>query len=280
MRMEIEDRTSTEEDPDHRAHEKEKDRDKEEPGGLDGRECGGRIRYILKALALFFIPFGMAALFILILYALLPEEVFWRVGGGMAAYFFPPLGKESVIPILVYSLKTGGYGYGPLEVMGLAGGVVAFTDIVVALFLMWNFDLALKIPLIGPQIKKMEVKGGNYLRKKPWIRRMAFIGVVLFVMFPFQGSGGVGATILGRLIGMKKERVFYAITLGAVLGCYTIAALAYYLGTAVVSLFQSSIFQAIGFAILIVVLGWAAYVFGYKRWNDNGNHGPATYREK
>ena len=72
----------------------------------------------------------------------------------MFAYFFPPLGKESVIPIGV----SGGELTIPIInqhivvpsiyplVMALT---IAFVDIIVALFLLWNYDLAKKIPLVG-----------------------------------------------------------------------------------------------------------------------------------
>ena len=131
----------------------------------------------------------------------------------ISAYFFPPLGKESIIPI------------------GIAGGIppilmaltIAFVDIIVALFLVWNYDLAKKIPLIGKFMIKVEEKGKNVEKKYGWIKPLRFIGITLFVIVPFQGSGGLVGSIVGRLIGMKPWNTFFAISLGAIIGTLLIA---------------------------------------------------------
>jgi purine-cytosine permease-like protein len=46
-------------------------------------------------------------------------------------------------------------------------------------------------------------------------------------MVPFQGSGGLVGSIVGRLIGMKPWNTFLAITIGAVIGCILIATFAH-----------------------------------------------------
>jgi len=240
-------------------------------GAADETENRGRDRNALgKRLFLFFFPFFLATVFVLSLYTIFEWPEFAVVGSGIFAYFFPPLGKETIIPVVVNAL-TQKHGFTPFAAILTAALSIALVDMIVGLFLMWNFDLALKIPLIGPVIKKMEVKGGKYLRQKAGIRKAAFIGVALFVIFPFQGSGGVGGTILGRLIGMKKERVWYAISLGAVSGCFMIAIVGHYLGDALFRTFGSTVFQIIGLAILVGVVAWAVYIFWYKKRNGNQN---------
>ncbi|MCK4718097.1 MAG: small multi-drug export protein, partial [Thermoplasmata archaeon] len=181
-----------------------------------------RAKRILKALLLFFLPFAIAALFILALYAIFSWPQFIVIGGGIMGYFFPPLGKESIIPIMVNGLVKL-HGFSAFNAIVTSGLAIAFVDMVVGLFLMWNFDLVLKVPFFGPIIRKMETKGGEYLKEKTWLRKLAFIGVALFVMFPFQGSGGVGGTIMGRLLGMPKRKVWYAVVTGGVVGCFMIA---------------------------------------------------------
>ena len=131
----------------------------------------------------------------------------------ISAYFFPPLGKETIIPagILI--------GIHPL-VMALS---IAFVDFIVALFLIWNYDLAKNIPLIGTFMKKVESIGETSSNKYSWIKPLRFIGIMLFVMIPFQGSGGMVGSIVGRLIGMKPWTTLISITLGAVIGCTIVA---------------------------------------------------------
>jgi len=164
-------------------------------------------------LAEFFIPFILGFSILGVTGFLMRETIritYWPLITG---YFFPPLGKESIIPLGVAA------GIHPI-VMALS---IAFVDVVVALFLVWNYDLAKKIPLIGKFITKVEEKGKNVEEKYGWIKPLRFIGIVLFVMVPFQGSGGLVGSIVGRLIGMKPWNTFYAISIGAVTGCLLIA---------------------------------------------------------
>ena len=94
---------------------------------------------------------------------------YWSLIGG---YFFPPLGKESIIPIGI------GLGIHPI-VMALS---IAFVDIVVALFLLWNYDFAKKIPFVGKFMIKVESKGKDFEKKYKWIKPLRFVGIILFVI--------------------------------------------------------------------------------------------------
>ena len=179
-------------------------------------------------LAKFFVPFIIAVTGIIVLQYVVGEASSAKLLLLMMVYFFPPLGKESIIPLGV----SGGEITNPITgyvsvvpsinpiIMALS---IAFIDIVVALFLVWNYDLAKKIPIIGDFMKKVEEKGKNVEEKYGWIKPLRFIGIVLFVMVPFQGSGGMVGSIVGRLIGMKPRNTFIAISLGAVIGCLLIA---------------------------------------------------------
>jgi len=182
----------------------------------------------LIELAKFFLPFVIAGLGILVLYVFVDRATFGKLFLLMFAYFIPPLGKESVIPIGV----SGGELTIPIVnqhiivpavnplVMAFA---IAFVDIMVALFLLWNYDLAKKIPFVGNFMIKVEGMGKNIEKKYGWIKPLRFIEVMLFVMVPFQGSGGLVGSIVGRLIGMKPLNTFIAISLGAIIGCLLIS---------------------------------------------------------
>ena len=171
----------------------------------------------LIRLTKFFAPFILGFCVFSALGLTLEKEVWEHLWPLLTGYFFPPLGKESIIPtgVLVF-------GINPL-IMALS---VAFVDILVALFLVWNYDLAKKIPFVGKFIVKIETKGKNIEQKYGWVKPLRFIGIVLFVMIPFQGSGGLVGSIVGRLIGMKPWNTFFAISIGAVIGCLLIATFA------------------------------------------------------
>ena len=164
-------------------------------------------------LAKFFIPFILGFGVLGTIGFLMDETLqiaYWPLISG---YFFPPLGKESIIPAGI------AFGIEPI-VMALS---IAFVDVVVALFLVWNYDLAKKIPIIGKFMIKVEEKGNTAEEKYGWIKPLRFIGIVLFVIVPFQGSGGLVGSIVGRLFGMKPWNTFFAICFGAVIGTLLIA---------------------------------------------------------
>ncbi len=176
----------------------------------------------------------------------------------ITAYFFPPFGKETIIPLGIGVLKEGltipflNIHVEPVSVEPLSiAFAIAFVDIVVALFLVWNYDFAKKIPVIGNFIQKVEKIGKNSEEKYAWIKPLRFIGIILFVMVPFQGSGGLVGSIVGRLIGMKPSHTFYAISIGAVTGCLLIA----YFTDVIISLFKTNLLQALLVLIIVFVVG-------------------------
>ena len=140
---------------------------------IKSKKTIGIIKFILP----FILGFGVFGIIGFLMVESL-RIAYWPLISG---YFFPPLGKESIIPLGINS------GIDPI-VMALS---IAFVDIVVALFLVWNYDLAKKIPIVGKFMKKVEEKGTSAEEKYGWIKPLRFIGIVLFVIVPFQGSGGV-----------------------------------------------------------------------------------------
>jgi uncharacterized membrane protein YdjX (TVP38/TMEM64 family) len=137
---------------------------------------------------------------------------------------------------------------------------IAFVDIIVALFLVWNYDLAKKIPLIGNFIDKIEKIGKNTSSKYNWIKPLRFIGIMLFVMVPFQGSGGLVGSIIGRLIGMKPWNIFLAISSGSIFGCILIA----YFSDFVLSILIQNFL--LGLLILIIIITLIIMYFAYKKY--------------
>jgi uncharacterized membrane protein len=158
-------------------------------------------------------PFLLGIPYVFLLYFALPYEQWLVIGGLMVAYILPPAGKESVIPIGI--------------AVGFPWWMMAFTiallDILAGIFMALNFDIALKIPGLGGWIRRFIANGEQFFARRPWLERFYFTGVVLFVMFPLQGSGGVGATLVGRMMGLSPIRVLLAITIGAFTGCTIIA---------------------------------------------------------
>lgn len=224
---------------------------------------------IMIRLGKFFTPFllGFGVYWI---WSLFSDEL-GKIWPLLVAYFFPPLGKETVIPLGIgildkgltvplFDIKVSPVSINPLS-MALA---VAFIDIVVALFLVWNYDLAKKIPIAGKFIEKVEKVGKSSSDKYGWVKPLRFIGIILFVMVPFQGSGGLVGSILGRMIGMKPWTTFYAICVGAIVGCLLIA----FFTEAILSVFIKNFL--LGILIIIILLVVGIMVLIYKRNKKNG----------
>nr|WP_303716617.1 small multi-drug export protein [Methanoculleus marisnigri] len=203
----------------------------------------GSIKFILP---LAIIPAIFAAL-----YLTEPYQQFLIISGLLAAYFVPPAGKESIIPIAILM------GY-PWWLITLA---LFLLDVAVSLFVVWNFDLALKIPLVGRVLESGMTMGRNYTETLPWLRRFSTIGLILFIFFPLQGTGAMNGAILGRLLGLEKFRVFWCVCIGSIVSSLIIA-----LGADVLlDVYRQDPTLGIGLLVGIVVailaglVGWRMY---------------------
>jgi hypothetical protein len=100
---------------------------------------------------------------------------------------------------------------------------IALIDIETGLFMAYNFDLAYRIPVLGPWLVGFTRSGQDFIATHAWIRKLYLAGIVLLVGVPFFGSGGIRGSVIGRLLGMDQKQVFVAIVIGAVAGCLLIA---------------------------------------------------------
>ncbi|SDK14239.1 Uncharacterized membrane protein [Methanoculleus thermophilus] len=161
----------------------------------------------------FILPLAIIPAVIAALYLTEPYERFLIISGLIAAYFVPPAGKETIIPLAIIA----GYPW------WLITAVIFLLDVAVSLFVVWNFDLALKIPFIGRLIESGMTFGRNYTERQPWLRRFSTIGLILFVFFPLQGTGAMNGAILGRLLGLSGRRVFGCVCTGSLASCLVFA---------------------------------------------------------
>jgi uncharacterized membrane protein len=174
-----------------------------------------RVRRVLA----FLFPVGIYLLYLFVLRASMPRDEFTVLFGLITAYFFPPAGKESVIPLGIY--------------LGQPWWLMAFScsllDCVSSLFVLWNLDLLLAVPYAGPRLSRALANGERLLAGRPWIRRFYAAGLVGFVMVPLQGSGGVTGTLIGRLLGLDPVTVIACVAAGSVISSTAIALGAEYL---------------------------------------------------
>jgi hypothetical protein len=191
------------------------------------------------------LPFVIVAIQVVLLYIFLEQIPFFIIIGLMITYLLPPAGKETVIP--------AGIALGiPWWLIALS---IMMIDIETALFMGWNFDLALKIPVLGGIMESFIEKAREFIRDQPWLKKIYFAGIVVIVMTPVMGSGGIRGSIIGQLLGMQKIPIFLAIFIGAFIGCFGIALGAVFLQ----ELFVKSIIfgtAAVAGLIVIALAGW------------------------
>jgi hypothetical protein len=165
-----------------------------------------------RAIALL-VPALTAITFVLILFFTLPQALFLPMLGLLAAYLLPPAGKETVIPI--------GIALGiPWWYMAFA---VVMIDMVTALFMALNFDLAYRIPIAGPRLEDLTTRTRQFLAVHRWFARLSFVAIMLMVMVPVFGSGGIRGSVAGKLLGLGNVLTFLAILAGSLIGCIGIA---------------------------------------------------------
>ena len=185
------------------------------------------------------LPGAIAFAFFLLCFLIIPAESAWILGGLMILYFIPPAGKESIIPL--------GIALGiPWWLMAMA---LALLDVVTGLFMILNFGIALRIPYLGPWISRFIASGNDFMRERPWLARWRTLGVAFFVFLPFQGTGGVGATIVGMMVGLSPGMILLAIALGGSLECLMFA-----LGSELIwNLILTNVYLGIGVACLVIL---------------------------
>jgi len=96
--------------------------------------------------------------------------------------------------------------------------LVTYLDFIVALFVTFHMGVLFRIPKVGPKLAMLVWDGKFFMDSQPWIKRMAFAGLVGFVIIPFSTTGSIGGSILGRLLGLSRWTTVAGVLCGSVLG--------------------------------------------------------------
>lgn len=170
---------------------------------------------------------------------------FWTVIKAAASSFFV-LGKL----IIVGGAAPGAFGMPAWELAIM----VFYMDVTYAYLLAFNLDYVHRLPRAGPWLERLQDYCHYWLAQQPWMRRFAFTGVMLFVMFPLTGTGAPGGSILGRLVGLGPVVTMIAIAVGSALGCGLMAAFAARLEPFFHEIQDEIWFKASGLVILAIVV--------------------------
>ncbi len=196
----------------------------------------------VKRICSLLFPIALAFLLFLFFYFVLsPED---RSGGVssefivfvalMIVYIVPPFGKETIIPAallgggavtnlvanithLPADIAVGGY---PLWTVAM--GIIGL-DLIMSLFISFNFDLLLKIPLIGRWFCWIMRSADKILHKKKWIEDLSSAGLLIFMYIPLQGSGAMTTSIIARILNYNPVQTVGLVTIGSILSTLTVS---------------------------------------------------------
>jgi hypothetical protein len=214
----------------------------------------------MRRAGLFFLPIIVSAIFLLVFWGVLPEELRPIIGLLLISYFISPLGREILIPITVIAmLGLHGTTQMTFDIILIVASIM-FVDVMCSIFLLWNLDLIKYVPKLGRWIAGMEEFGKRKLRKSRKRRLSMFVALTVYMASPFYGSHGVASTIIGMLAGMRKARVWLAIWVGSLAGSLSIAIIAFTVGQRfLIEMFDNAAWKAIsvlvGIGIFMTLIG-------------------------
>ena len=140
----------------------------------------------------------------------------------------------------------------PLDPWGLAllGTLV---DVLLATTLALGLVPFMRLPGLGTWLRSAHARARHAVAEYPGLRRMAFWGAALFVAMPLPGSGWMGGTFAGQLLGLSRRGGVAAIAVGTSIVSAAFAAAAVLLGEEGRELLKSPWIYTSGFLVLAAV---------------------------
>ncbi|MAE75949.1 MAG: hypothetical protein CMJ85_03650 [Planctomycetes bacterium] len=105
-------------------------------------------------------------------------------------------------------------GFSPWEL----GIVIGIMDTCTALLIVYSLALFYRIPPLARLLGKANTNAHLVLNAYPRIRKFAIAGIVMFVLFPVAGTGAIGGSFIGALLGLHRLRVILAVAAGGFIG--------------------------------------------------------------
>ena len=133
------------------------------------------------------------------------------VGAAAATFFF--FGR-----FVILGGDDGGLGDAKFSAGELTALVFAL-DVMTAVVLSVHAGVLFRMPWLGERLREVVHAGCRLVDSNPWTKRLTWLGVVMFVMFPLAATGSVGGSIFGRLLGLTRTATFLAVVIGSAAGC-------------------------------------------------------------
>lgn len=157
---------------------------------------------------------------------------------------------------------TGQSHFSPWEL----GVLIGIMDTITVLVLVYGLEALYRIRPLKGWLTRVQTNAGLVLTAYPRIRRAAVTGVVLFVLFPVAGTGAVGGSFLGILLGLNRAVLITAVSAGGFIGGQLMAFAAIYFGEAVQNLRDMQSVPVVQWTLIIgVVVLLVAVILGLNR---------------
>lgn len=144
---------------------------------------------------------------VLLLGIVLPPETFLRTLKFLGIYMVP-----------------GGIDFGPPVGVGLLGlsptavvGLIAYFDIWITLFWIWNLDHLGRFERVEARIEKSRARAHAVWQRLPWLKVATVPGLALFIMLPIPWTGSFTGIVIGKLIELPDPLIFVASLSGTTL---------------------------------------------------------------
>ncbi len=154
--------------------------------------------------------------------------------------------------VIFWGLKNGATPVWSLAVMTF------LIDMVLASALASGLRGLERAPLIGGWLHNSRTRAKEALQEYPGLRRMAFFGVVAFVLLPIAGTGAITGSIVARLLGLPRLSGIGAIAVASGWAALSFSFLAYFLGEQGEALIKNPLI-VLGVVGLLSAVGWRLY---------------------
>ena len=142
----------------------------------------------------------------------------------------------------------------PLDPWGVAV-LGTLVDTFLAVTLALGLSPFLRLPKIGDWLRTAHARAADVLRDYPRLKRMAFWGAAIFVALPLPGSGWMGGTFAGQLVGLSRLTGVAAIAVGTAIVSSVFATLAELVGEEAESMLKSP-WTYLGGTLVLALLVW------------------------
>lgn len=95
--------------------------------------------------------------------------------------------------------------------------LIVWMDTLVGFIMVFHASYLYRIPKVGPGMLALQEDGRFILAQHPWLRRFAWVGLVIFVLLPFAATGSLGGSIFGRILGLSRLATITGVILGSIL---------------------------------------------------------------